>query len=170
MAVQIQFRRDTEAQWSAENPLLAQGELGLEFDTGRFKIGDGIDLYNDLPYASGPPGVEFRGAWDDSTAYDVRDVVLFEASGEDNPSLFIAIAASTDEEPPAPAAAPSAFWDLFLPGGADGQPVDFDDLSDVSVAGAQAGEVLVFNGAEWVADEVADPTEAAITFAIALGG
>jgi hypothetical protein len=56
MATQIQFRRGTETQWFNGNPILAQGEIGVELDTSRFKIGNGIDNWNDLPYATGIQG------------------------------------------------------------------------------------------------------------------
>ena len=48
MAVQIQFRRGTAAEWSSANPLLAQGEMGLEWDTTKFKIGTGSTYWNSL--------------------------------------------------------------------------------------------------------------------------
>jgi hypothetical protein len=51
MAVQIQLRNDTEAAWTAADPILAQGEMGLETDTRRFKIGDGTNNWSDLDYA-----------------------------------------------------------------------------------------------------------------------
>jgi len=50
MAVQIQFRNDTAANWTAANPILAVGELGLETDTDQFKIGDGVATWSALPY------------------------------------------------------------------------------------------------------------------------
>ena len=56
MAVKIQFRRDTSAAWTSNNPLLAQGEVGYEFDTGRFKVGNGTSAWNSLPYSSGVTG------------------------------------------------------------------------------------------------------------------
>jgi len=56
MAVQIQFRRGTASQWSTANPQLAAGELGLETDTGKFKVGDGSTYWNTLAYSSGPAG------------------------------------------------------------------------------------------------------------------
>jgi len=58
MAVRIQFRRDTAINWVNGNPLLANGELGLETDTKKFKIGDGSALWNDLSYGGmvGPKG------------------------------------------------------------------------------------------------------------------
>ncbi len=56
--VQLQFRRGTAAQWTADNPLLAVGELGLESDTKLFKIGDGVTRWILLPYGGlqGPTG------------------------------------------------------------------------------------------------------------------
>lgn len=50
MATQIQLRRGTAAQWSLANPVLAQGELGVETDTGQFKIGDGVQTWAALSY------------------------------------------------------------------------------------------------------------------------
>lgn len=52
MANQIQIRRDTAANWTAVNPVLAQGEIGQELDTGRFKIGNGTTAWNSRIYAS----------------------------------------------------------------------------------------------------------------------
>lgn len=54
MAIQIQFRRDTAADWTSNNPVLAQGELGLELDTSKFKIGDGTTAWSSLAYSSLP--------------------------------------------------------------------------------------------------------------------
>jgi len=56
MAVKIQFRRGTAAQWASVNPLLSAGELGLETDTGKFKVGDGANPWSSLVYSSGPQG------------------------------------------------------------------------------------------------------------------
>ncbi len=39
MAVRIQLRRDTAANWSLNNPSLRPGEVGIETDTLKFKIG-----------------------------------------------------------------------------------------------------------------------------------
>ena len=58
MAVQIQFRNDTAAAWTSADPVLAEGELGIENDTDQFKIGNGVDSWNDLAYGGlvGPEG------------------------------------------------------------------------------------------------------------------
>ena len=49
MAVQIQFRNDTAANWTSANPILAVGELGLESDTGQYKIGNGVATWTARP-------------------------------------------------------------------------------------------------------------------------
>lgn len=46
----IQLRRDTAANWTTNNPTPASGEPCFETDTGKFKIGDGVTAYNNLPY------------------------------------------------------------------------------------------------------------------------
>ena len=48
----IQIRNGTFQEWYDANPMLAMGEPGFESDTGRFKIGDGINHWNDLLYMS----------------------------------------------------------------------------------------------------------------------
>lgn len=50
MANRIQIRRDTAANWTSVNPVLAQGEVGLETDTGKMKVGDGGTAWNSLAY------------------------------------------------------------------------------------------------------------------------
>lgn len=58
MAVQIITRNDTAANWTTANPVLARGEIGLERDTMRLKIGDGVSAWSALPYrgVDGAPG------------------------------------------------------------------------------------------------------------------
>ena len=51
MANRIQLRRGGAQEWANANPTLAQGELGIELDTNRFKIGDGVSAWNTLGYA-----------------------------------------------------------------------------------------------------------------------
>ena len=50
MADRIQIRRDTAANWTSANPTLAQGELGVETDTLKFKVGDGSTAWNSVNY------------------------------------------------------------------------------------------------------------------------
>ena len=48
--VTLQIRHDTASNWITRNPVLAQGEYGLEADTFLIKIGDGIRDWEHLPY------------------------------------------------------------------------------------------------------------------------
>lgn len=57
MADIIQIRRDTASNWTSVDPVLAEGELGIEVDTSYFKIGDGTTAWSGLGYvATGPQG------------------------------------------------------------------------------------------------------------------
>lgn len=49
----IKNRRDTKESLSDNNPLLYDGEICIESDTNKFKFGDGVTRWNDLPYYSG---------------------------------------------------------------------------------------------------------------------
>lgn len=46
----IQLRRDTLANFTSVNPVLAEGEMAYETDTKKFKIGDGTTAYTNLDY------------------------------------------------------------------------------------------------------------------------
>lgn len=50
MADLVQLRRGSAAAWTTANPVLAQGELGIETDTQKFKCGDGALAWSALPY------------------------------------------------------------------------------------------------------------------------
>jgi len=58
MANQILHRRDTAANWTATNPVLGAGEIGVESDTNTFKLGDGTTAWASLDYFSGGGGSE----------------------------------------------------------------------------------------------------------------
>ena len=46
-------RYDTAANWTAQNPTLLAGEIGIESDTKRWKIGSGSTAWTSLTYANG---------------------------------------------------------------------------------------------------------------------
>lgn len=48
--VTLVVRNKTAAQWEQFTGILEQGQLGVENDTNKMKIGNGEDLYKDLPY------------------------------------------------------------------------------------------------------------------------
>ncbi len=48
MAIRIQLRRDTAANWISTNPVLRAGEFGIETDTLKFKIGNGSSTWTQI--------------------------------------------------------------------------------------------------------------------------
>lgn len=57
MAIKIQLRRDLAANWTSNNPLLLNGEIGIETDTLKFKIGNGTQRWNSLSAYALKPGL-----------------------------------------------------------------------------------------------------------------
>jgi len=49
----LRHRRDTAANWTANNPVLEAGQIGYETDTRRFKFGNGSTAWNSLAYGVG---------------------------------------------------------------------------------------------------------------------
>ena len=48
----IILRHDTAANWTTVNPILSDGEIGVEIDTLKIKVGDGIKTWNQLGYSN----------------------------------------------------------------------------------------------------------------------
>lgn len=59
----ILIRRDTAANWTTANPILADGEQGYEKDTGKMKIGDGVKTWSQLAYFPNIPTTFFDGGY-----------------------------------------------------------------------------------------------------------
>jgi hypothetical protein len=54
MLIQILVRNGLASEWISANPTLAMAELGVETDTGRFKVGDGVTSWSLLSYSNMP--------------------------------------------------------------------------------------------------------------------
>jgi hypothetical protein len=79
--VVIQVRRDSAANWTSTNPVLASGEIGFDTTENSIKIGDGTSTWTALDYSSGgsfeisstqPTGASEGDLWfdpDDGAAY-----------------------------------------------------------------------------------------------------
>lgn len=59
------FKVSSRSDWSAQNPVLMNGEAGIETHTNNLKIGNGISPWNKLPYFSSPG---YWGSFYDSTS------------------------------------------------------------------------------------------------------
>jgi len=68
----IQIRRDTSSNWTSINPVLAKGESGLETDTNRTKIGNGVSTWTQLVYQNVP----FYGAFQDNTTQTIASTTV----------------------------------------------------------------------------------------------
>jgi len=51
----IQLKRGTSSQWFTKNPILKNGELGVETDTKKIKLGNGTSQWNSLNYINTVP-------------------------------------------------------------------------------------------------------------------
>ena len=68
MSIRIQLKRDLSHNWTLHNPILLNGEIGIETDTLKFKIGNG-------------------GRWNDQTSYafklgEANGVAMLNSSGK----------------------------------------------------------------------------------------
>lgn len=54
--IRVQHKRMSASDWANSPLVLLDGELGVESDTGKVKVGNGHDLYSDLLYLTGPKG------------------------------------------------------------------------------------------------------------------
>ena len=57
----LRLRRDTASAWTAANPVLLLGEVGIETDTRNFKVGNGSSAWSALSYYLTAAGSVVRG-------------------------------------------------------------------------------------------------------------
>lgn len=88
----IQVRQDTTANWTAQNPVLLKGEMGVEFQTNAtaWKVGDGVTRWLTLPYVTGSTGPKGdKGA--DATAAPSSSGSSLSASGASTSGGFTSL-------------------------------------------------------------------------------
>jgi len=54
--IRVQHKRMTASDWANSPLVLLDGELGVESDTGKVKVGNGRDRFSALQYLTGPKG------------------------------------------------------------------------------------------------------------------
>lgn len=106
MPTKVQLRRGNAATWTSANPTLSQGELGVELDTNKLKVGNGSTAWNSLGYAT----VSYRGAHNSATIYYPNDIVT--SSG----STYICILTTTSGI----LITNTTYWTVIAQKGADG--------------------------------------------------
>lgn len=95
MAVIIQVRRDTAANWTSEDPTLASGEIGYETDTGKIKVGNGASAWTALPYriAAGTLAVVLKVVAKDVVVEQGDDQMRFTIPAELNGFNLVSVGA-----------------------------------------------------------------------------
>lgn len=176
----IQIRRGTSFEWEAANPILYQGEFGLETDTNQVKLGDGTSFWNSLGYVSldwntlaGKPTYVAAG----STKAAARLAIEAEYTGNKGQPDGYASLDGSGKVPvtqlPNAIMAYLGVWDADTnsPALADGTG-NAGDVYRVSVAGSQnlgagsvsfnVGDYVIYSGTVW---EKADTTDAVTSVA-----
>ena len=78
------LRKDTSTNWNSKNPILGNGEMALETDTGKIKVGDGTTVYkslgNDRTFF---PGGGATGDWATKSYVDTADALKMNKSAFD---------------------------------------------------------------------------------------
>ena len=67
--VTLQIRHDEATDWTTRNPILAQGEYGLETDTFLIKVGDGVTAWRNLRYLNKLDSTYFKTMNDGSLTF-----------------------------------------------------------------------------------------------------
>lgn len=75
--VRVQHKRMSASDWASSSLVLLDGELGVESDTGKVKIGNGRDRFSALQYLTGPKGD--RGERGETGPRGADGVMRFEA-------------------------------------------------------------------------------------------
>jgi len=71
MPLQIKIRRDSSGDFQTANTVLADGEIALETDTGKMKVGNGSTAYNSLQFVTEDAAIFFNPMVGDSYGYQV---------------------------------------------------------------------------------------------------
>jgi hypothetical protein len=171
----IKFKRGTAADWTSLNLVLRVGEPGFETDTGKLKIGDGTTAWNSLVYltdvegapvtienvddrvsellAAGPfIGLEYdddggiltisgTGIGPSGHNHVLNDIVDFDGSLTTSlvgkSGIGITYDSVNDEL-------------VVVYTGVTGGPTELDQLTDVSINLPQVGQVLKYDGNDWI--------------------
>lgn len=86
----IQSRQDTTANWTAQNPVLLKGEIGIEFQTNAtaWKVGDGTTRWASLPYVTGSTGPKGDKGADATAAPSNSGTTLSSSSASNSGGLM----------------------------------------------------------------------------------
>ena len=84
----FQLRRDTAANWSSANPVLAEGELAIDLTNNIFKIGDGTTAWSSLPIGGAASNAAINDAIDDNPSA-TRTALGFDEAVDDRVAALL---------------------------------------------------------------------------------
>ena len=84
----IQLRNDTAENWASVDPVLLKGEIGIELDTRKIKVGDGTTNWEALQYLSDDIVIAEIDPTETDSQYDLGELWLNQAVGK----VFLLIA------------------------------------------------------------------------------
>lgn len=126
----IQQRRDQAAVWAAENPVLFEGEAGHETDTGKWKLGDGVTAWNDLPYKAGVDSVAGKVGLVTLDVTDIADAApLASPALTGSPTAPTPVITDNDTS-----IATTAFVKAVVAALVDSSPASLDTLNELAAA------------------------------------
>jgi hypothetical protein len=139
----FKFRRGTIAEWVDSNPVLFAGEPGVELDTGKFKIGNGVAAWLALPYFSND---QFVAAMIDAA---IADAVLDGVPGPPGPQGPTGPTGATGAQGPAGATGaqgPAGATGAQGPTGPAGAQGPKGDTGNTGATGAQGPAGASYTG------------------------
>lgn len=108
MTRRILVKRDTTSNWTANNPVLLNAELGLDTTLDQLKIGDGSTAWNSLPFITvadvstlstvGHTHSGYQTALDSSSVVSVSNLICTSASVDTNLNWNVAYGHKTVSE------------------------------------------------------------------------
>ena len=143
-------KNKTAAQWSAANPVLLAGEIGIESDTRKFKFGDGATAWNSLGYAGsgGDSAERLSGALEITDFADFPDTTVFEKPGD---IVLIRVEAgdNSPNESSGQFVGTAQAWERWVSGGAENRIVY--SVIDTESGKAYSGRTTGAGGSiQWV--------------------
>lgn len=130
----IKLRRDTAADWVTANPVLAEGEAGLETDSGLVKYGNGTSAWADLPYTTAS-SVKTKVQNATGSSIPKGSVVYISGANGDNPLISLA-----DADGEATSSKTLGITEAAIANGAQGYVIESGLITGLNTNSANAGD------------------------------
>jgi len=130
----IKLRRDTAADWASVNPVLADGEVGLESDSGLVKYGNGTSQWSDLPYTTAS-SVKTKVQNNTGSSIPKGSVVYISGASGDNPRITLA-----DADTETTSSKTLGLTEATIANGGQGYVIESGLITGLDTAAATAGQ------------------------------